>query len=330
MHQEERATGGRRHRADVLPGLVEGGDGAAHGHAAVPRDLRRHPADPSDVGLAVLPAEGEAGGQVPAYDVAVQAGDGALALLEQCVDHRLGDRRLAAAGQAGEEQDETLLGGTGPVGLDDGGDVLGVLAVAVAEGQHRVRAGVRRDHLHPEVVVGRRVVVGRQRYRDHGRGRKPACGGQGGAQQGDRGELRRAGTGQRQQHDRAVQPAQPLDLLFGERVHDRDEGRAGVGLADLLGRQVEAAEGPVLGVREGLDLAAGGEPRQGQALGVDQLHLLAHEVGRQVEGHRRPGLVERGRGGQRPSGEQLEVGQLPWGRAVLGRRHGTILPASLP
>ena len=51
--------------------------------AAVTGDLGGHPADPADVGLPVLLGEAQAGGEVAAYDVAVEAGHGAPALLEE-------------------------------------------------------------------------------------------------------------------------------------------------------------------------------------------------------------------------------------------------------
>ncbi len=83
----------------------------------------------------------------------------------------------------------------------------------------------------------------------------------------------------------------------------------------------------MLGVGEGLDRRRRRGARAA-ALRVDRLHLLAGEVGR------RPRVTEDpvggvGDGGERPAGQQLEVGH-PGGRAVLGRRHGTILPASVP
>ncbi len=110
VHQEERAAGVVDHRPHLLPGLVERRDRAAHRDATVARDLGRDPADPPDVGLAVLLGEGEAGRQVPAYDVAVEAGDRAPALLEEPVHQRPGQGRLAAAREPGEEQHQPLLG----------------------------------------------------------------------------------------------------------------------------------------------------------------------------------------------------------------------------
>ena len=125
VDQEERAAGLLDHRPHLLPGLVERRDRAADRDPAVPGDLGGHPADPADVGLAVLLGEGQAGGEVPAYDVAVEAGDGALALLEDPVHQRPGQGRLAAAGEPGEEQHQALLVGRRPVEVDDRGDLVG-------------------------------------------------------------------------------------------------------------------------------------------------------------------------------------------------------------
>ena len=121
VDQEERAAGVGDHLPHLLAGLVERRDRAADRDAAVPGDLRGHPADPADVGLAVLLGEGQSGRQVPAYDVAVEAGHGALALLEQQVVEGPGQRGLAAAGQAGEEEDQSLPVRRRPVVVDDVG-----------------------------------------------------------------------------------------------------------------------------------------------------------------------------------------------------------------
>src|SRR3954465_9313212 len=102
MDQREGATRVLDHRAYLLPGCVEGGDRAADGHPAVAADLCGDPADPADVGLPVLAREGEPGGQVSTYDVAVEARHGPIALLEDQVVQRPSQRRLAAAGQARE------------------------------------------------------------------------------------------------------------------------------------------------------------------------------------------------------------------------------------
>ena len=131
VDEEERTARCLDHLLDLLARLGEGRDGRADGDAAVARDLGRHPADAADVGLPVGLREGEAGGQVAAYDVAVEAGDAAPALLEQAVHQGLGQRRLAAAGEAGEEQDEALLLGLRLVAGDDRGDGVGVVGSSV-------------------------------------------------------------------------------------------------------------------------------------------------------------------------------------------------------
>ena len=60
-------------------------------------------ADPADVGVAVGLGEPEALGQVAADHVAVEQGQRAVGRLQQGVGDALGDRRLARAGQPGEE-----------------------------------------------------------------------------------------------------------------------------------------------------------------------------------------------------------------------------------
>ena len=84
--------------------------------------------------------------------------------------------------------------------------------------------------------------------------------------QGDGGELRGAGAGEREQHDGAA-AAQVLQLGVGERVDDGHEGAAGVPLADLRRREVEAAERAVLRVGEGLDGQPAGSPGRTRASG---------------------------------------------------------------
>ena len=91
VDEHEVAAGVLHHLADLLAGLVERRDRRADRDAAVPRDLGGHPADPADVGLAVGLGEGEARAQVPSYDVAVEAGDRAAAVLEDQVVQRAGD-----------------------------------------------------------------------------------------------------------------------------------------------------------------------------------------------------------------------------------------------
>src|SRR5690606_38116410 len=82
MHQEERAASGLDHRAHLVAGLGKRRDRAHHREPTVSRDLGGHPPDATDVGLAILLAEGEARGEGAAYDVSVEAGDAALARLQ--------------------------------------------------------------------------------------------------------------------------------------------------------------------------------------------------------------------------------------------------------
>ena len=88
------------------------------------------------------------------------------ALLEDQVVQGAGERGLAAAGQAGEEQHQALLAGARPVLLDDRGDLVGQVALA-GHGEHvagrRSRATTRR----PQLVVGVGVAVRRERDGDH-------------------------------------------------------------------------------------------------------------------------------------------------------------------
>src|SRR6478609_2687348 len=159
VDEEERAPGGLDHLLHLLAGLGERSDRRAHRDAAVAGDLRGHPADAPDIGLAVGLAEGQSRGQVASYDVAVEAGHRAPALLEQQVHQRAGERRLAAPGQAGEEEHEALLLGLRLVGVDDRGDGGGEVSRrarrgGVRQGVDRVTAGVGLDHLGAEGVVG--------------------------------------------------------------------------------------------------------------------------------------------------------------------------------
>ena len=118
---------------------------------------------------------------------------------------------------------------------------------------HRVLAGVVGRDLDAELVVDLRVAVRREGHgHDHGIV-EPSGGGQGRAEQADGGEVGRAGADQGQQDDRPG-VGQLLELALGERVRHRDERPAGVPLPRLPGLQVEAAEGPELGVGERLDV----------------------------------------------------------------------------
>ena len=69
---EHEVSVGLDHSPNFAPRRSEWCDGCQHGHAAVPCDLSCDPAEPTDVGVAVRPAEAEAGRQHPPRDVAVQ------------------------------------------------------------------------------------------------------------------------------------------------------------------------------------------------------------------------------------------------------------------
>ena len=130
-------------------------------------DLSGHPADAADVGLPVGLGEGEPGREVPADHVAVEAGDGASALLEDAIHQCSRQGGLAAAGETGEEEHQPLLVGRRPVRGHHVGCRLGVVAVGVVDQRdHRVVAGVSRQHLDAQRVVGVGVVVGGQRDGD--------------------------------------------------------------------------------------------------------------------------------------------------------------------
>ena len=264
-----------------------------------------------------------------AYDVAVEARHGALALLEQHVVQRPGDRGLAAAGQAGEEHDQTLAVGRREVALHHGGDVVGQVALAGHPDDRAGRVGL--DHALAERVVDLGVAVAGQGYGDHGGVRELPGGQQRGADERGRGEQRGAGADQRQQQDVSLagRLLDPVEVGVGECVGDRHGERAVVVLLAHLGRgEVEPPERTVLRVRERRDLAAGnGHPGQRQPLRVDQLDGAGRlrggaHVDRQAERDRAAGLVEAGQRGQRPRHEQLEVVELGRRGAVLG--HGLV------
>ncbi len=324
MDQEERPAGVGDILPDLLAGPVERRDRAADGDAAVAGDLGGDPADPADVGLPVGLGEGEPGRQVPPDDVTVEAGQRPSAALEQAVHQGLGERGLAAAGEAGEEEHQALLGRRRSLLGDDRGDGRG-RRTALGELDHRVLAGVVRHHRGPQPGIAVRVAVVGQRHRDH---RDVQVGGSGerGAQQADRGQSTGAAADEGEHQDRA-EVAEPVDLLLGRCVGDRHDGAAGVLLAGGGGGEVESAEGAVLGVGERLDSEAAavvGDPGEGEALGVDQLdRATLGEGGARLLGqrqrHRTAGSVEPVDRLQSTVGEQLQVVELTRRRAVLRR-----------
>ncbi len=250
MDEDELGAGVLHHLAHPLPGGVEGGDGRADGHPAVAADLGGDPADPRDVGLAVLAGEAEPGAEVAAYDVAVEARDGAGAVLQQPVVQGLGERGLAAAGESGEEHDETALVLVGLVLGDDVRHLVG--QVAAAAGSHDVGGRVGPRHLLAQRVVEVGVAVRGERDDDH-RGRHAAVGEQAGRREGradeaDGGEaLGRAGAGEGEQQDaRGTRPlGHQVEVVVGQGRGDRDEHGTGVLRARLRRGQVQPAEGAV-------------------------------------------------------------------------------------
>ena len=354
VDEEERPSGLLDHRADLLPRLVEGSDRADDRQAAVTADLGGDPADAADVGLPVGLGEGEPGGEVPTDHVAVEAGDGAAALLEDLVHQRPSQRGLAAAGEPGEEEHQPLLVGRRTVRGHHVGHHVGVVAVGVVgQRSHEVAGCVCRQHLDTQRVVGVGVVMGGQRDGDD-RGIRQRLGHQAGrADQRHRGEVRGPGADQCDQHDRP-ETAHLAHLRLGEGVGDGDPGATGVLLARLGRGEVEVAEGAVLRVGEGLDRAARHrDARQRQALGVDELDAAGSLGGvADVLGERErdeglearfartsttggglartstsgggPGQHrERGERGEGSGREELEVVELARGRAEL--REGTHL-----
>ena len=178
----------------------------------------------------------------------------------------------------------------------------------------RVGPGVRPDDLRPQGVVGLGVTVGGERDRHHGGLVEELGRRDGGADQRDGGQLGRPGAGQGEE-DEPPETAELDEVGLGERVDDRHEGGAGVLLAHLGGREVQAAEGAVLGVRQRLERPVGRHPGQRQPLGIDQLGL-GHAVG-QGEGDHAPGLVEAGERGVGAGDEELQVVELGRRGAVL-------------
>ena len=191
----------------------------------------------------------------------------AAALLEQQVHQGAGEGRLAAAGQAGEEQHEALLLRLGLVAVDDRGDGVGVARrrrSALAPGRAPGRG--RRSSPRParRARGRRRRRRGRERVRRRRRRRRAGRPRRGWPAPARRGRARGAGAHQRDEHH-AAEAAQLVEVGLGERVDDGHEGGAGVLLADLGRGEVQPAEGAVL--RVGQRLAATRRPRPGPAAG---------------------------------------------------------------
>ena len=271
---------------------------------AVPGDLGGHPADPADVGLAVLLGEGEARAQVSSYDVAVEAGHRAPAVLEDQVVQGAGERRLAAAGETGEEDDEAALVVAGLV--------LGRRSPAISSGHSPLP-------VHCQDVarrVGSRPRPGRARGRRPGRRGRAAgrprrgldpSGATAAASEarirptGDT-SLWGAGAVEGEEHD---VPSRSPCARSGSRSWSVSGAATGTTSAPSyssprLGRgEVQAAEGAVGGGGEGGE-AVRGPAGEGQPLGVDQLDLgSVGQLGGQGERDPRVRDVEVGAGCQR-------------------------------
>jgi hypothetical protein len=328
VDEDETTPGVLHHLADLLAGLVERCDRRTDRDAVVPRDLGGHPADAADVGLAVGLGEREAGAQVPSYDVAVEARHRAPAVLDDLVVQRPGDRGLAAAGEAGEEDDEAAHVVAGLVLLDDGSDLGRPLALA-GHGE-QVAGRVVGGHLKTQLVVVVRIAVGGQRRgHDVGRGSADQVGGnKSGADQADGGDaLGGAGAVEGEQHDGGGPGGcDLLEVGSGQRCCDGNGQRSGVLLADLGRREVQPPERAVGRRREWAE-RPGRVQREREALGVDQLDLGGiGQVGRECQRDARVRDVEGGAGCECPGQQQLQIVQLAWTRAVLRCGHRAIVP----
>jgi hypothetical protein len=269
VDEEEVAAGLLDHLAHGLTGGGEGRDRATDRDAAVAGDLGADPADAADIGLAVGGREAQARAQVPSNEVTVEQSDAALTVLEDEVAHGAGDRGLPGAGEAGEEQDQTV----GPWLAREGRQV------------HDVPRGVCRDDPLP---------LGRARARAQGDGDDVAAaqahdGFEGGADGGHGGGVGRVGRAREDEelHRPLARRGDDVEKVVGadRAVDDHADGAvfelAGVllggGVVALegawgrpagpgrVGRQVETAV-TVGGGRTGRHL------REGHAFGIDDLH----------------------------------------------------------
>ena len=100
---------GLDHLAHIPAGVRVRCDRCADGDPAVLGDLARDESDTADVEIAVRLREPQLARQMVAHDVAVEQGDRTPAFLDELAVHDLGERRLAGAGQPGEEQREAQL-----------------------------------------------------------------------------------------------------------------------------------------------------------------------------------------------------------------------------
>jgi hypothetical protein len=261
---------------------------------------------------------------VVTHHVAVEAGDGAVASFQQHVLQGSGERRLARAGQAGEEHDETAALSRREVLGYHVRDGMGRLA-RVAEDEDVV--GVGGGH-GPQQLLGALVVVSTGNGDgDHLGIRYP--GGERCADQARAGQRPRpTRTGAHQQQWRAAGLARMrldvVDVSRRQRFTYRHREGVGLGGADLRRAPVIAPERPVLAVGQRLDRAdqpgavercvrvMDGETGDGYALGIEQLEravLGGGGAGRRVD-HQGRGAVGGETTRQRAEHKQLEVGEL--------------------
>ncbi len=97
------------HAAHLRAGRLVRGDRRADRDATMPCHLGGHVPDARDVQITVGPGEAEPRGQELADQVAVEQRHRPVPALGQGVAQRPGDRRLAGAGQPGEEHDHAAL-----------------------------------------------------------------------------------------------------------------------------------------------------------------------------------------------------------------------------
>ncbi|MPL71146.1 hypothetical protein SDC9_16917 [bioreactor metagenome] len=171
MHFDEGAVG-LDHLAHGATGRGIGRDRGADRDAAVLGDLGGDIADALDVDVAVLFREAELRGQVLAHHVAVEQRHRAAAHFHQLDHQRVGDRRLARAGEAGEEHGEALLRarrrGPAQLGhhLGEGEPVRNLQPFAQAAAQFRARDVEDGDLVLVGDLVGR-LVLGALLHIDH-------------------------------------------------------------------------------------------------------------------------------------------------------------------
>lgn len=108
VHLNKSTSGGLDEGADLLADVLEGGDGGDDAGATGLGDKTGDVANTADVLIAVFVGEPELGAELLSDVIAVQKSDGAATVLEEGGVEGVGDRRLSGAGEAGEEDGESL------------------------------------------------------------------------------------------------------------------------------------------------------------------------------------------------------------------------------